>query len=137
MNTLAGLLAGCIARATPDACEKLFEASTPPGGAAPTDTLTAAEAIARHPWNAPGKLLALVDHFYPPRHGPGSSTVPFPPHHLFAPGSWIIALRYAGGGLAGLGGIGIDSEGDAWAANNQMAGSQSTMYGGSKKETSP
>jgi DNA-binding beta-propeller fold protein YncE len=49
---------------------------------------------------------------------------------LFAPGTWTIALRYAGGGLAGLGGIGIDGEGNAWAANNQMAGSQSTMYGG-------
>ncbi|HMR34580.1 MAG TPA: hypothetical protein PKA13_26385 [Geminicoccaceae bacterium] len=130
MNTLSGLLAGCVTRAKPDACEKLFQASTPPGGAAPTDTLAAAEAIALHPWNAPGKLFALVEDFYPARQGPGSSAVPFRPYLLFAPGTWTIALRYAGGGLAGLGGIGIDGEGDAWAANNQMAGSQSTMYGG-------
>lgn len=130
MNTLAGLLAGCVARATPDACEKLFQASTPPGGATPTDTLAAAEAIARHPWHAPARLFALVDHFYPARRGPGSSAIPFRPYLLFAPGSWTIALRYAGGGLAGLGGIAIDGEGNAWAANNQMAGSQSTMYGG-------
>ncbi|MCW5892413.1 MAG: hypothetical protein KIT14_17975 [bacterium] len=130
MNTLAGLLAGCVTRARPDACERLFEASTPPGAPAPTDTLTAAEAIARHPWNAPATLFAVLDHVYPARQGPGSSAVPFRPYLLFAPGAWTIALRYAGGGLAGLGGIGIDGEGNAWAANNQMAGSQSTMYGG-------
>ncbi len=130
LNTLAGLLAGCVTRAKPDACERLFEASAPPGGPAPTDTLTAAEAIALHPWNAPAKLFAVLDHVYPALEGPGSSAVPFRPYLLFAPGTWTIALRYAGGGLSGLGGIGIDGEGDAWAANNQMAGSQSTMYGG-------
>ncbi len=130
LNTVGALLAGCVTRARVDACERLFEAATPPGGSAPTDTLTAAEAIALHPWNAPAKLFALVDHFYPPRQGPGSGAVPFRPYLLFAPGTWTIALRYAGGGLAGLGGIGIDAEGNAWAANNQMAGSQSTMFGG-------
>lgn len=130
MNTLAGLLAGCVVQATPDACSKLFDASTPPGGTTPTDTLAAAEAIALHPWHAPARLFALADHFYPARSGPGSSAVPFRPYLLFAPGTWTIALRYAGGGLAGLGGIAIDGEGNAWAANNQMAGSQSTMYGG-------
>lgn len=130
MNTLGDLLAGCIARVKADACEKLFEASTPPGGAIPIDTLTAAEAIALHPWNQPAKLFGLLDDFYPNRHGPGSRAAPFRPYLMFAPGTWTIALRYAGGGLNGLGGIGIDAEGNAWAANNQMAGSQSTMYGG-------
>lgn len=130
MNTLAGLLAGCVVQVTPDACSKLFDASTPPGGATPTDTLAAAGAIALHPWHAPARLFALADHFYPARSGPGSSAIPFRPYLLFAPGTWTIALRYAGGGLAGLGGIAIDGEGNAWAANNQMAGSQSTMYGG-------
>lgn len=130
LNTLAGLLAGCITRVQTDACRRLLEASTPPGGATPTDTLSAAEAIARHPWNQPAKLFALLDHFYPAGQGPGSSAVPFRPYLLFTPGTWTIALRYAGGGLNGLGGIGIDGDGNAWAANNQMAGSQSTMYGG-------
>ncbi|MGE3869825.1 MAG: hypothetical protein AB7F51_09960, partial [Pseudorhodoplanes sp.] len=130
LNTLGGLLTGCILRVKADACGRLFEASTPPGGLTPTDTLTAAEAIALHPWNQPAKLFALLDHFYPDRQGPGSRAAPFRPYLLFAPGTWTIALRYAGGGLNGLGGIGIDGEGNAWAANNQMAGSQSTMYGG-------
>ena len=130
LNTVAALLAGCITRVQADACGRLFEASTPPGGPAPTDTLSAAQAIALHPWHRPAKLFALLDHFYPARQGPGSRAVPFRPYLLFAPGAWTLALRYAGGGLSGLGGIAIDAEGDAWAANNQMAGSQSTMYGG-------
>lgn len=130
LNTLGGLLSGCIALVQADACERLFEASTPPGGAAPADTLSAAHAIALHPWNQPEKLFALQDYFYPAAKGPGSRAVPYRPYLLFAPGAWTIALRYAGGGLAGLGGIGIDADGDAWAANNQMAGSQSTMFGG-------
>jgi hypothetical protein len=129
-NTLGDLLAGCITRVQTDACAKLFAASTPPGAPAPTDTLTAAEAIALHPWNEPAKLFALLNDFYPAPHGPGSRTAPFRPYLLFAPGTWTIALRYAGGGLAGVGGIAIDSEGNAWAANNQMVGSQSTMFGG-------
>ena len=130
LNTLGGLLAGCIRRVKQDACERLFEASTPPGGGVPTDTLTAAHAIALHPWNKPEKLFALQDHFYPAEKGRGSRAAPFRPYLLFAPSTWTIALRYAGGGLSGLGGIGIDADGDAWAANNQMAGSQSTMFGG-------
>ncbi|MBU3031111.1 hypothetical protein [Paracoccus marinaquae] len=130
MTTVGNLLAGCITRVQPDACERLFEASTPPGGPAPSDTLTAAQAIALHPWNRPADLFAVFDHLYPAPQGPGSRSAPFRPYLSFAPGSWTIALRYAGGGLSGLGGIAIDGDGDAWAANNQMAGSQSTMYGG-------
>jgi hypothetical protein len=131
LNTLGGLLAGCITRVQTDACERLFQASTPPGKSAASDTLNAAEAIALHPWNEPAKLFALLDHFYPAGQEAGSRAVPFRPYLLFAPGTWTIALRYGGGGLSGLGGIGIDGDGNAWAANNQMAGSQSTMFGGS------
>ncbi len=45
--TLADVLAACITRVAADACDKLYVASTPPKGDAPTDTLSAAEAIAR------------------------------------------------------------------------------------------
>src|SRR5215813_4621531 len=48
--TLADVLSGCAARVTSDACNKLYAASTPPIGAAPTDTLTAAQSVARYPW---------------------------------------------------------------------------------------
>ena len=63
--TLADALAGCATRVTVDACDKLFAAAAPPKGGAPTDTLTAAEAIARYPWYQPGRLFALLDQFYP------------------------------------------------------------------------
>ena len=64
--TLADLLAGCATRVTGDACSNLFAAATSPTGTVPTDTLTAAEAVARYPW-APAKagLFALLDQFYP------------------------------------------------------------------------
>jgi hypothetical protein len=41
--TVADLLAGCATRVTPDACNKVFAATTPPKGNASTDTLMAAE----------------------------------------------------------------------------------------------
>jgi hypothetical protein len=43
--TLADALSGCATRVTPDACSKLYAAATPPTGAAPTGTLTAANVI--------------------------------------------------------------------------------------------
>ena len=39
-NTLANLLAGALTRARGDACDEFLAAATPPGGTAPTDTLT-------------------------------------------------------------------------------------------------
>ncbi|MCG6867947.1 MAG: hypothetical protein LJE91_04220 [Gammaproteobacteria bacterium] len=39
-------------------------------------------------------------------------------------------LVYAGGGLNSLGGIAIDGEGNLWADDNFLVGSQSTIYSG-------
>jgi hypothetical protein len=61
--TLADILAGCATRVSADACSKLFAASTPPRGSAPTDTLTAAQSIARNSWYQPERLFALLDQF--------------------------------------------------------------------------
>ena len=63
--TLADLLAGCATRVKADACSKLFAATTPPTGAAPTDRLTAAQSTARYSWFKPERLFALLDEFYP------------------------------------------------------------------------
>src|SRR5207344_783200 len=54
--TLADVLSGCATLVIADACEKLFIAATPPKGDAPTDTLTAAQSIARAPWYQPKRL---------------------------------------------------------------------------------
>src|SRR5215469_17026497 len=63
--TLADALAGCIGRVVPDACNKLYAAAAGPAGTAPSDTLTAAESIAKYPWYQPGRVFALLDQFYP------------------------------------------------------------------------
>ena len=64
LNTLGILLSACVT-AKPDACNKFFEAATPPGGVAPTNTLSAAQNIARHPWHQADKLFNLLDKFFP------------------------------------------------------------------------
>src|SRR5262249_51008847 len=63
--TLADVLAGCATRVITDACAKLFIAATPPKGNAPTDTLTAAQSLARYPWYRPERVFALLGEFYP------------------------------------------------------------------------
>ncbi len=45
--TIADALTGCLTRVTPDACTSLFAAATSPTGGAPTNTLAAAEAVAK------------------------------------------------------------------------------------------
>jgi len=129
-NTLANLLAGCITRVHGDACEKLFALATPPGGAAPTDTLTAALNIARNPSNQAQKLFGLLDTFYPVPAGGHWRAVPFIPYLSFAPSAWTLSLVYAGGGMNSLGGIAIDGEGNMWSDDNFLVGAQSTIYHG-------
>jgi streptogramin lyase len=127
-NTLSDLLAGCATRAVTDACAMLFAATTPPGGAAPTDTLTAALNIARHPANQAQKLFALLDAFYPLPAGELWRAAPFIPYLNFAPTAWTLSLVYAGGGMNALGGIAIDGEGNMWSDNNFLVGAQSTIF---------
>jgi hypothetical protein len=127
-NTLANLLAGCITRVEGDACNKLFAAATPPGGVAPTDTLSAAQNIARNPTNQAQQLFALFDAFYPIPPKGNWRAVPFIPYVSFAPSAWTLSLVYAGGGLNSLGGIAIDGEGNMWADDNFLVGAQSTIF---------
>jgi hypothetical protein len=129
-NTLANLLSGCITRDHGDACNKLCAVATPPGGVAPTDTLTAAQNIARNPSHQAQKLFALLDAFYPVPPGERLRPVPFIPYLSFAPPAWTLSLVYAGGGLNSPGGIAIDGEGNLWAADNFLVGSQSTVWHG-------
>jgi streptogramin lyase len=129
-STLGDLLAGCITRVQADACNKLFAAATPPGGMAPTDMVTAAQNIARNPSHQAQQLFGLLDAFYPVPAGKRLRAAPFIPYLAFAPSAWTLSLVYAGGGLNSLGGIGIDGEGNMWAADNFLVGSQSTIYSG-------
>ncbi len=126
-NTLGILLSGCVT-AIPDACHKLFEVATPPGGVAPTNTLSAAQNIARHPSYQADKLFGLLNEFYPVPAGKRWREVALIPYLNFAPSAWTLSLVYSGGGYSGVGGIAIDGEGNMWAADNFMVGSQTTIF---------
>lgn len=122
--TLANLLAGCVTRVTADACPRLFDASTPPEGAAPADTLAAAEAIARYSWYQPKRLFALLDAFYPVPKGMAMRVVPYMPYLNFSPSAWVLPLKYTGGGFRAGGKGMFDSQGNLWVGNNFTVGWQ-------------
>jgi len=135
-NTLGLLLSACVT-AMQNACDKLFDAATPPGGTAPTDTLQAAQNIARHPWHNTEKIFGLLDAFYPVPDGKRYRDVALIPYLFDAPSAWTLSLVYAGGGFYGVGGAAIDVEGNFWTNNNWLVGSQTTIFhqfgGGSGK----
>lgn len=127
LNTLGILLSACV-NDIPDACNKLFEVTTPPGGVAPTNTLSAAQNIARYPWHQADKLFGLLDEFYPVPAGKRWREVALIPYLNFAPSAWTLSLVYSGGGYSGVGGTAIDGEGNMWANDNFLVGSQTTIF---------
>jgi streptogramin lyase len=137
-GTLANVLAGCTTRVKADACASLFAAAAPPAGSAPADTLAAVESIIRTPWHQPGKIFALLGEFYPasPRE---LRPTPFQPSLTFAPSAWIFPLKFDGGGVRGPGKLMIDSQGNAWTANNFLFGGQSqdVLWDGGLSEFAP
>jgi hypothetical protein len=137
--SLADVLAGCVARVTADACSKLFAASMPPQGNAPTDTLTAAESIARYPWYQPGKLFALLDQFYPVPSGKNIRSVPYMPYLNFVPSAWVLPLKFDGGGYRAGGKAMFDSEGNLWVGDNFTTGWQAndTLWQGHATKFAP
>jgi hypothetical protein len=122
--TLADVLAGCVTRVTADACGKLFAASTSPKGDVPTDTLTAAQSIARNSWYQPGRIFALLDQFYPVPQGKTMRAVPYMPYLQVAPSAWVLPLKVTGGGYRAGGKAMFDSEGNLWVGDNFTVGWQ-------------
>jgi hypothetical protein len=122
--TLADLLSACVAQVKPDACSKLYAAATPPTGKAATDTLTAAEALARYPWYQPDRLFALLDDFYPVPVGKTMRAVPFTPYLNYPPSAWVLPLKFDGGGYRAGGKAMFDSEGNLWVGDNFTVGWQ-------------
>jgi hypothetical protein len=137
--TLADVLAGCVARVTPDACSRLYAASTSPKGIVPTDTLTAAQSIARNSWYQPERVFALLDAFYPMQPGKIMRTVPFMPYLGFAPSAWVLPLKFDGGGYRAGGKAMFDSEGNLWVGDNFTVGwqAQDTLWQGNFSKFSP
>jgi DNA-binding beta-propeller fold protein YncE len=124
--TLSSLLAGCTTQVRPDACSSLFAAATPPSGKSPTDTLTAAQSVARNAAYEPGRLFALLDIFYPVPQGKTLRRTPYMPYLSYAPSAWVLPLKFTGGGLSAPGKIMFDAEGNAWTGVNFIVGSQAS-----------
>ncbi len=103
----------------------VFAGSKGPTGDAPADTLAVAESIARYPSYQPERIFALLDRFYPyPKGIEVVRSTPFLPYLTFAPSAWVFPLKFTGGGLSGPGKLMIDSQGNAWAADNFIVGMQ-------------
>ena len=122
--TLADLLSACVNRVKADACSSLFEAATPPGWGAPTNTLSAAEDIALFPWHQPDKLYALLRQFYGVSPATHMLAVPYMPYLNWAPSAWVLPLKFDGGGYKAGGKAMFDSEGNFWAGDNFTVGWQ-------------
>ena len=126
--TLSSILAACVTRLKSDACSSLFYVATSPTGAYPKDTLAAAESIVRYPSHHADKVFELLNYFYPlpPPNTPGKlfRPTPFFPYLTFAPSAWIFPLKFTGGGYSGGGKLMIDSEGNAWVADNFTVGAE-------------
>ena len=137
--TLADLLSGCATLVTANACDRLFIATTPPKGAAPTNTLTAAQSIARNPWYQPEKLFGLLDEFYSVPAGKTMRAVPFMPYLSFPPSAWVLPLKFDGGGYRAGGKAMFDSEGNLWVGDNFTIGwqGQDTLWQGNASKFAP
>jgi hypothetical protein len=137
--TLANVLAGCASRVTADACAKLYAATTPPSGSAPTDTLGAAEAIARYPWYRPERVFALLNEFYKVPQGKTMRAVPYVPYLKFSPSAWVLPLEVTGGGYSAGGKAMFDSEGNLWVGDNFTVGwqAQDDLWQGNASKFAP
>jgi streptogramin lyase len=137
--TLADVIAACVVRVKPDACDSLLAAATPPTDKAPTDTLTALQAIARYPAHRPEKVFALVEQFYPVPAGKKLRAPPFMPYLVYPPSAWLIGLKFTGGGLNAPGKIMFDSDGNAWTGSNFIVGMQSadSFWNGTSAKFAP
>ncbi|CAN7755618.1 hypothetical protein [Mesorhizobium sp. LjNodule214] len=137
--TLADVLSGCVTTVTPDACSKLFAAATPQQGGAPTDTLAAAENVARYPWYQPNRLFALLDAFYPVPEGKNLRPVPYMPYLNLSPSAWVLPLKFDGGGYRAGGKAMFDSEGNLWVGDNFSVGWQASdaLWQGSATKFAP
>jgi len=137
--TLADVLSGCVTQVIPDACGKLFAAAKPPKGGVPTDTLMAAQSIARNSWYKPERIFVLLDQFYPVPAGRNMRAVPYMPYLTFTPGAWVLPLKFDGGGYVAGGKASFDSEGNLWVGDNFTVGwqGQDTLWQGNATKFAP
>jgi hypothetical protein len=119
-NSLTNVVASCVAAA--NNCTKLFEATTPAGGSAPTNVLQAIANIAKYP-SYPGYPNNARD----PLFQLSNVTPVYTPVLADRPTSWLLFLKFTGGFYSeqaatnlmnGPGNIAIDKRGYAWVDAN-------------------
>jgi hypothetical protein len=111
LNALADSLAACVnstggMAGDTSSCGKLFTAATPPGGTAPTDTVSAILNIVQHPGQNVASIFGLA-----------AAYAPFQPTLTSTPNDWTLAVTYAGGGLSAPSAVAIDAGGNVWITN--------------------
>ncbi len=104
LNALANAMNACIV-ASASGCAPLY-AATAVGGSLPANTLDAVMNIAKHPGGNVGALFALT-----------AASSAYAPTLSAAPSDWTMFVTYAGGGMNGPAGVGIDSAGNVHVAN--------------------
>lgn len=127
LNTLASLVTASFTVADDSWRSRFFQASTPIGGATPTNTLEAIEGIARSSWANPKDLFALFEEAYPQPATGGRRNTPFQPYLGFAPPDFALMLCFAGGGYYAGGKFMFDANGNMWSGQNWMPGAQNTV----------
>jgi hypothetical protein len=111
LYTLADSLAACVnstggTAGDTSACGRLFAAATPPGGTAPTDTISAVIDIVQHPGQNVAAIYTLA-----------GATPPFQPTLATTPNDWTLAVTYTGGGLSAPSAVAVDADGNVWITN--------------------
>ena len=113
LYALANALAACVnsngaivTGSSPSTCGTLFTAATPPGGTAPTNTLSAALNIVKNP----GNNVALVFNTI-------SAQAPFPNLLTRAPSDWTMSLTVTGGNVNAPTSLAVDADGNVWVAS--------------------
>jgi Putative Ig domain len=111
-------LADALSTCATTTCSALFTAATPPSGAAPTDTFTAALNIAHNPGQNVAAIFATIP-----------ATPPFPTTLTTSPNDWTMSLAVTGGGLFMPTALGIDTQNNIWVANQDGPLSAFTAQG--------
>jgi len=115
INALANSIAACInSTGTGPACTMLFTDTTPAGGTAPTDVLSATINIARgqYPVANANSILNLA-----------SSAPPFSSTFTTAT-DLTLSVTYSGAGIAAPTAVAIDAGGNVWVANGNNSVSE-------------
>jgi hypothetical protein len=106
LYALANAVSSCVNSDGTAGCTALFQAATPSGGTAPTNTLAAALNVVRNPSNNVSAVFNAA-----------SPQPPFPGSLSIAPNEWTMSLTIADGGIDYPSGVDVDSFGNVWVAN--------------------